>query len=148
MRKEYYQANKEKISARNKKWREDNKEILRLKKREYHQKNRETILPKLREYSKKNRDKKRIYSRCTLYGLSVEQTKQLEFRPCDICHRRYHKMCVDHDHATGTVRGYLCSPCNTGIGLFRDNAYFLVNALHYLARPPGIQSTLSDGSVK
>lgn len=39
---------------------------------------------------------------------------------------------VDHCHATGKIRGILCSNCNTGLGVFQDNEEFLKNAINYL----------------
>jgi len=41
-------------------------------------------------------------------------------------------LAVDHTHETGKIRGLLCSHCNTGLGLFRDNKELLQKAIDYL----------------
>jgi len=39
---------------------------------------------------------------------------------------------IDHCHINGNVRGLLCTRCNTGLGMFKDNIEFLTRAISYL----------------
>jgi hypothetical protein len=79
------------------------------------------------------------------YGISVEQFNLIRKKQdgcCAICKIeleikkdstfRSKKVAVDHCHVTGKVRGLLCSSCNQGLGLFRDNETLLASAIEYL----------------
>ena len=39
---------------------------------------------------------------------------------------------LDHDAGTGDFRGFLCDPCNLGLGKFGDSTERLFNAMMYL----------------
>ena len=53
---------------------------------------------------------------------------------CAICgvERDPVRLVIDHNHRTGKVRGLLCSPCNTGLGFFKDSPDLVTAALTYL----------------
>ncbi len=39
---------------------------------------------------------------------------------------------IDHCHKTGLVQGLLCTPCNTGLGAFRDSPKLMGKAALYV----------------
>ena len=51
---------------------------------------------------------------------------------CAICNRKT-KLLLDHCHKSGVFRGFLCTPCNTGIALLGDNKEGVERALRYLS---------------
>lgn len=42
------------------------------------------------------------------------------------------KLCMDHCHTKNLFRGIICTKCNSGLGLFRDDKVTLINAIKYL----------------
>ena len=86
----------------------------------------------------RNRDLKK-------YGITLEDQEQMlreQNNKCAICGKEIFlfgsskKLTahVDHDHKTGKVRGLLCDKCNRGLGFFRDNEEYLINAASYLKK--------------
>lgn len=70
-------------------------------------------------------------------GLEVRQAKELidaAGGQCAICKRRRVRLCIDHCHETGKIRGVLCHRCNSGIGSFRDDPGLLSAAASYLTK--------------
>lgn len=72
-----------------------------------------------------------------LYGMTLEDWENLydaQKGCCAICKRNPDKkrLSVDHDHATGKIRGLLCRSCNWLIGNAKDNQDVLHNAVVYL----------------
>ena len=55
---------------------------------------------------------------------------------CGVCKKEFTSTPrVDHDHATGEVRGLLDRNCNVALGLFKDDPARLQAAIDYLTKP-------------
>jgi hypothetical protein len=79
---------------------------------------------------------RRNYRMRHTYGISEEEyqakLKELD-NCCEICgDKQCAPLHVDHCHASGQVRGYLCKHCNTGLGHFKDKQDVLFKAITYL----------------
>ena len=73
------------------------------------------------------------------YGMTIEEYEALlaqQGGTCAVCDsdNNGRTMHVDHCHANGHVRGLLCSPCNTALGLSADDPERLRSLANYLER--------------
>lgn len=102
------------------------------------EKHRQTV----RDYRQRN-PRNPAEGRLRYYGLTEERFIELiaeQGGRCPICLIALDRAatsgprvpCVDHDHETGKVRGVICRPCNTGLGMFRDEIPTLLRAADYL----------------
>jgi len=76
------------------------------------------------------------------YTRKHREAKSTRPRPdrCDCCHTPHtarRAMHWDHDHATGSFRGWLCAGCNTAIGQADDSINRLEQMISYLERGGG-----------
>lgn len=89
---------------------------------------------KVKAYDKRRRHKKTV----SKYGITPERYAALmqeQGGACAICRQTCamgRRLSVDHDHATGAVRGLLCGGCNVAIGRFGDDVIRLKAAIAYL----------------
>ena len=77
------------------------------------------------------------------YGLApgkFEALVEAQRGRCAICGGgptgNHGRLVVDHDHATGVVRGLLCAMCNTMVGMARDDPAILLAASDYVSMSP------------
>lgn len=113
----------------------------------------------LRDFFKKNPDKAKQYYKTKTkeqhlkymlkrnYNITIEFYNELNEKQggvCAICktacvymdkdgNQFTRRLAVDHCHETGNIRGLLCSSCNGGLGLFKDDIKLLKNTIKYLS---------------
>lgn len=87
--------------------------------------------------------------RLAQYGLdNVDWNKMIDGqgRRCAVCEKTFTRTrppVIDHDHATGHVRGLLCSPCNYWLGTVREEK--IIAAGRYLDRKTRMLQEKSKG---
>lgn len=69
-----------------------------------------------------------------LHGLTRDKVAEMKKgASCKICGSTK-LLRIDHDHATGEIRGVLCHNCNVALGLMGDSPDRLRDAARYLER--------------
>lgn len=115
------------------------------RKREYRRTHREEIRAYNHNRSVTHRDEISARNLKYNHGLTMSEYDALlaaQAGCCAICGRKPDgkKLHVDHDHACcpgkrscgDCVRGLLCGPCNTAVGLLQDDPDVLLSAAAYL----------------
>jgi hypothetical protein len=99
------------------------------------------VSKELSEFPKHSHYKDNLDSRCKHcvkehYKIRIALHKIAPPKPrlCECCGRVPRKWCLDHDHKTNKIRGWLCDQCNTGIGKLGDTIEGLEKALKYLQK--------------
>jgi len=143
-RRAHYQAHKQESSERARSYRQAHKEEIRERASAYYQAHKQEINERCRaryhayKHDSASPDRRAHLKR--LYGISPAEYDALLAKQggaCAICRKRAKgRLCVDHCHVTGTVRGLLCNECNCALGYLKDDQASLVAALAYLGALP------------
>ena len=138
---EYREKNKHKERERSRRRAMDIN--YRTYQKEYRERNREKAKERTRIWTRTSHGRNKTL--LNKYGITLEDynrmLKEQEYL-CAICRQpeqMLHKgepkrLCVDHDHKTGKVRGLLCQRCNTTLGRYEDNPELMKNLISYLEK--------------
>ena len=95
-----------------------------------------------RKYDRANPDKAMAKHLRRKFGITLDEYNRLLEKQggvCAICGAspQNRNLSVDHDHATGKVRGLLCVNCNSAMGQAGDDPARLQKMIEYLLAPQG-----------
>ena len=112
--------------------------------KEYNKKHKKEMSIYQKEYYGINKAEKKIKTWRRKFGLTQADYDALYVSQsgcCAICGileaetgGRWKRLCVDHDHKTGGIRGLLCPKCNLAMGLLGDNPKIIKEILVYLEK--------------
>jgi hypothetical protein len=87
-------------------------------------------------YKQRRKQSSRKWYLKSTHNITEEQYDKLFNKgagECWICKKSTeYSLNVDHNHATGQIRGLLCGKCNRALGLFQDNKNIMKAAIKYL----------------
>lgn len=148
----------EKIHESGVEWRKNNPEKVRRSKKDFRQRNPEKTRAGVRKCHEKSG---RRYTANAFenwlwknYKLPLDDwlyMNDVQLDRCAICQTddldgNRSKLCIDHDHETGKVRGLLCFNCNTMLGNAKDKIETLQRAIEYLQDPNPFSRTFKTFS--
>ncbi len=131
-----HRANPEPARERTRQWARDNPERVAAREVAYRESGRKAVSNRRSHLKRK-------------YGITPEEYDELlaeQGGGCGICGRLPRddiSLHVDHDHATGAIRGLLCFRCNNALGDFEDDYERLTAAVRYL-RPAAMDEAIDE----
>lgn len=83
------------------------------------------------------------------YQGSIEDARRLfALTACEVCGQT-ERLCIDHSHNTGRLRGRICSNCNSGLGHFFDSIETMKRTIRYLGQDyPIIEDLVLDQGTR
>ena len=65
----------------------------------------------------------------------VSKQKPIQCEICGAFGSDFKKgLCLDHNHKTGKLRGWICTRCNTAIGMVKENTEILLAIIEYIKK--------------
>ena len=79
-------------------------------------------------------DKPRLAWAHGLTKIEYDQMLEQQCGGCAICKQvpGKRRLCVDHCHTSGKIRGLLCIPCNIALGSLKDDPQRMLAAINYI----------------
>jgi Autographiviridae endonuclease VII len=120
-------------------WRRKNPERSKATNNAWNAKNREKVNAWARRSYRRNAVKRAHKQRQRRHGLlphTEDELTKVQDGKCPGCLNNLSEVTrhIDHDHATGKVRGILCQKCNMSLGLLKDDPEILIRLANYLRK--------------
>lgn len=135
----YQSKNKNKIKEYHKEYRLKNKDKIKERGKDWYINNREAIIKRTALRNKNNRESLKVIKAYHRYKITPKEYFKFmdkQNSKCVLCGCDLYpwdtNTNIDHDHKTNKVRGLLCSDCNKGIGLLKEDIDILERAIKYL----------------
>ena len=116
-----------------------NKERLLEYRKNFYNENKEVAIERSKTWAENNKRQRKHNLLKSTYNITIDDfEKMLEDQDykclcCSVEHSSLKKgLFVDHCHASGKIRGLLCSSCNSALGYAKDNIEILANMIKYL----------------
>lgn len=142
--KEHYEANRDKILELRKTYYKANRDKVVAQQKAYYKANRDKMAQYMKEYQSAPEARRRAFrgNMRRLYGLTEREYDDMVIASCGRCAScgrmddgsKALGIVIDHDHATGRVRGLICHQCNSALGLLEESLERLAELSSYIRR--------------